>query len=314
MNAHAQIIQAPSAQAVAALLEVDPRDRSIRVGDAIHRAGPGADAVADVAVFLYTRLHAANQAIFSADAILPDPEFQAAIVDAIVDPGMPVSAQPAGISDPEDVRIVDVERVRVAVPESQLESDDGWLSVRMPCSRPNLSPGFFMYVHEPDPDPSSRAVPGEATRYYVRHDDGDQALADWARCLERLTARRLAFRTKLLSRRSAYPRNDAIVFYAGRHSEEVREIVTAVGRPGAPGSPLCVDIGSGVSQAEDPRDPRPAYRGQSFGEHRCRLIAEAILDVLDRGQPLDEALTARCEVANVDPGDLARNRESAVAR
>lgn len=304
----------PSADFIAASLDVDPEARSVRIDEATQAVAPGADGVGELALFLYTRLHAGNPGIFSADAILPDPEFEADIVDAIVDPGLPVGVRSAGGPEPEGFRILDVERVRVAVPSAQVRDDDGWLSVRMACSRPNLSPGFFMYVHEPDTDPQARALPGRATRFYVRHDDGHRALEDWAGCLERLTARGLSFRTKLLSRRSAYPRNDAIVFYAGRHCEEVREILAAAGRSDTSGSPLCAFTGSGVWQAEDPRDPRAAYRGQSFGEHRCRLIAEAVVDMLDHGRPLVAALTSRCESANVDPGDLARNGEGLVAR
>lgn len=307
---------APSVNTIAALLEVDAAARSVRTGDVIHRVATDGDAVGEVALFLYTTLHAGNRGIFAADAVLPDPEFEADIMDAVADPGVMVGVQPTerhlGLPHPDNVQIVDLERLRIAVPESDLDStsDDGELRVRTACLRPNLSPGFCMYVHESDSNPS-RAMPGQATRYYVRHEDGDRALADWAGCLERLTAEGLSFRTKILSRRSAYPRNDAIVFYAGQGDEKVRELVTATadGRTEtSQGSPLCVAIGSGVSRAEDPHDPRPGYGGQSFGQHRCRLIAEAVVEVLDGGPPLADALTARCRVANVEAVDMARNR------
>ena len=323
MNAVVSSLEVPSAAVVAALVEVDPGARSVRVGPTSRRVGTGADAIGELAVFLYTALHAGNPAIFAVDAVLPDPAFEADIVAAIDDPGMLMSVQPTGggawAGHPDGFRAVDIERVRVAVPARRLEAsgDHGDLRLRLPCSRPNLSPGFFMFVHEPATQATSRPLPGEATRFYVRHDDGDDALADWAACLRGLTGRGLSFRTKLLSRRSAYPRNDAIVFYAGTHAEAVREVVTGTQarRPepsgGRHGSPLCVDVGAGVSRAEDPRDPRPPYRGQSFGEHRCRLIAEAVLETLDGGAPLEEVLVARCEEAHVDAGNLARNRRAA---
>jgi hypothetical protein len=82
---------------------------------------------------------------------------------------------------------------------------------------------------------------------------------------------------KCAVQRESYTRADvAILFLPSDELEllqsvvdEVREAIAPVLRAGTP--PLTLRVGRGVAVADDPGT------GESFGEHRCRLIAEGIL-------------------------------------
>jgi hypothetical protein len=301
----------PSADAVATLLDLDPAGRTVRFGDGLHVVAQHEHAVQDLAVWLYMTMHAGNPGIFATGAILPDVEFEdeihrsvpAATVAVPLDRGgAPVPALGSGGRE-----LVELHRIRLLVDPARLATArDGRRAVRLPSRRPQLSPGFFMFVQ----DPGSWAPHSRVNRMYVRHEDPFDALADWQVCLEHLMAAGVVFRSKILSRREAYPRNDALVFYTSEDTDRVQEILTdarSARRPGRAGSPLCIPLGSGVTTAEDPRDPRPGIGPQSFGEHRCRVLAEAVVDTLASGRPLREALRAACGPANVDPENVARN-------
>jgi hypothetical protein len=300
----------PSVDAVATLLELDPLARTVRFGDGVHVVARTEHAVPDLAVWLYTTVHAGNPDIFSTGAILPDVEFEEAIHRAVPDAtvavpldrgGAPVTGMPT-----RDRELVELHRIRLLVDPTRLTTaPDGGRAVSMPSRRPQLSPGFFMFVQ----DPGTWAPHVRVNRMYVRHEDPFEALADWQDCLERLIAAGVVFRSKILSRREAYPRNDALVFYTSEDTDRVQAILAEGGarRPSGAGSPLCTPLGSGLTTAEDPRDPRPGIGPQSYGEHRCRVLAEAVLDTLTSGRPLPDSLRDACRPANVDPRNMARN-------
>ena len=84
------------------------------------------------------------------------------------------------------------------------------------------------------------------------------------------------FRYKCLSRRSLYPRTDAAVLYVARRAWPlVRELVpeahaAAAGALGADVPLFARPLAPGAALAEDPGN------GESFGMHRCRLLAEGL--------------------------------------
>jgi len=84
------------------------------------------------------------------------------------------------------------------------------------------------------------------------------------------------FRYKCLSRRSLYPRTDSAVLYAARRSWPLlRELAEQVHRARAAelgnDTPLFARrLARGLALAEDPGT------GDSFGMHRCRLVAEGL--------------------------------------
>ncbi len=93
----------------------------------------------------------------------------------------------------------------------------------------------------------------------------------------------IPFRFKMLSRPSAYRRPDSGVLYVhGRHYRRleplVGEIHSAVRTWLEPRTPLMtLRLADGLGLAEDAPD------GQSFGEHRCRLVARALLQAFESG-------------------------------
>ncbi|HST61090.1 MAG TPA: T3SS effector HopA1 family protein [Longimicrobium sp.] len=86
----------------------------------------------------------------------------------------------------------------------------------------------------------------------------------------------LPFRYKCLSRSGLYPRTDSAVLYVARRSWPlVRELVAQVHRTVAGGLDADVPLfarrlARGMAAAEDPGT------GESFGMHRCRLVADGL--------------------------------------
>lgn len=292
----------PSADAVCAEVELDPARRTVwcRGADLEVPDQPGIDA--ELGVWLYLHLHVGNAAAFGLDALRPDEAFEHEIAAALPPVRLPTSSSsPAGVSVTSDGLVRhDVDRVWVVDP-SVPEADE----ILVPCARPSLSPGFFMFVHEPDVDPRA-----PLTRLYVAHDDPDVALRDWTDCVRRLVDAGLSFRSKLLSRRRAFPRNDAMVVYA---RDSVEPVLDVVGDPivertyaMSTGSGLCRSLTATVDAGAEPAGP--LLRGQtSFGEHRCDALASAIVAVFDEGADLAERFADICRRSNIDPDDVSRN-------
>jgi hypothetical protein len=112
----------------------------------------------------------------------------------------------------------------------------------------------------------------------------------------------------------AYARADAIVLYLpAERLDELRGWVDAsaaalstVLRPGTP--PLTLKIGRGLAACHDPGT------GESFGQHRCRLIAEAVTSRNHAPHPTRDvasllaAVCARLEQAGIAPARPYRRR------
>lgn len=69
-------------------------------------------------------------------------------------------------------------------------------------------------------------------------------------------------------------------------------------------SPLCEKIGSNLGRAEQPMTADGIR--QSFGEHRCNAIADAIQDVFTTGLEFRILLKQRFINANIDPNDISK--------
>lgn len=92
------------------------------------------------------------------------------------------------------------------------------------------------------------------------------------------------FRYKCLGRRSLYPRTDAAVLYVARRAWPlVRELVaeahaSVAGELGADVPLFSRPLARGMGLAEDPGN------GESFGVHRCRLLAQGLWDAWRAGR------------------------------
>nr|WP_272914872.1 T3SS effector HopA1 family protein [Rathayibacter iranicus] len=201
-------------------------------------------------------------------------------------------------------------RIRVRFKADVLTEEEGAQYARLSCLRPNLTPGFFMFLHERADRP---AAPGTMLRHYLRFDDPDQALRFWAASVRELVDRNLSFRTKILSRPDAFPRNDSIVYYssadAGGIGDVLRRLVPSSGAS-TEGSPLCAEIVPGVRMAAE---PVRSGREQSFGESRCAALAGAIAATVTSGGALVDRIRDALAEARIDPDNVARNLAPSVS-
>ncbi len=144
------------------------------------------------------------------------------------------------------------------------------VTIRSPAGALNASPGYYV-AHSETEMPYDEPL----TRYYlnVAPEGAPSLLHHLCRALN---AGRFAFDLKIATNLSAYHRADVAVLYLPRvQAQAARPIVgevslaTGAMRPAVPA--FTCQLASGVSSADDPG------RGESFGLHRCRIIAEALV-------------------------------------
>jgi hypothetical protein len=139
----------------------------------------------------------------------------------------------------------------------------------------HLVPGFYLALGDADGD----LAPGRKANGLVRlywNLSAEAAVPFLASATRLLNAAALPFQAKVLSDPAAYVRADAGVIYLRRRDfPRVADSIARVHDSIGPG--LQVDVpfftkrlAHGLGIAEDPTD------GSSFGEHRCRLVAEAL--------------------------------------
>jgi hypothetical protein len=151
------------------------------------------------------------------------------------------------------------------------------VSVTLPSELLRLSPGFYMALGDAEMDLGESLV-----RYYwnLSSSGGAALVAAGTRVLNRAG---LPFRLKVLLNPDGYSRCDAGVLYAPRRlrAEVARllpELLAEVAghlRPGAPA--LTKQLAEGLAVAEDPGG------GDSFGTHRCGLLAGAAIRAFELG-------------------------------
>lgn len=175
--------------------------------------------------------------------------------------------------------------------------------------RPALSPGFFL-VQGTRPHRSRTLL-----RTYVHIVDPRHTASLWGQVLELLESAQVAYRAKVLSNPTLYPRRDSLVVYLDpAHAGFAHRIAeVADGAPGTAAETSCFTqrLAAGVAIAWEPADDRPGMSGLSFGQHRATVVAEALIEAAHTGQPLEELLRAELRAANIDPDDVSRNRDSA---
>ncbi|MFF2657453.1 T3SS effector HopA1 family protein [Kitasatospora sp. NPDC058032] len=208
--------------------------------------------------------------------------------------------------------------LRLKVPAAALmgepEGAEGsQVDVMLPAARPALSTGFFLA------DGSRGAVDSRPViRVYVHLEDVDAAVEAWGRILSSLEGAEVPYRAKVLSTRRLLPRRDALVVYLGPRAWRVVPVVAAavegLAGVGAGSSPITRRLAPGVGFAWEPQDGRPAMRGLSFGEHRMRVLAGALVShaLTGGGGSREELVATRFVEANIDPADPARNIDSPV--
>ena len=177
----------------------------------------------------------------------------------------------------------------------------GSVAVRMPKDLPAQSPGFYLAQSDA---PLYLSADDVLVRLYW-HLCADGAPSFMASVTSRLNAEGVPFNVKVLNDPGAYHRNDAGVVYLTRQDlrraahllMRVYEDVRHTLQPGVPA--LTKPLAGGLSLAEDPRN------GESFGMHRCRSLAEAVVEAAEQQitDPNDllDAIENRLRRAGIDP-------------
>jgi HopA1 effector protein family len=154
------------------------------------------------------------------------------------------------------------------------------LTIRLPKELLKLSPGFYVALGDEGLPP-----PGTEPVVRVYWNLVADAAPDLIRsATTRLNAARIPFNLKLLDEPDCYTRCDAAVLYVPRRCyPAVAEVVTALYhelRAGllATTPAFTKQLAPGLALAEDPGD------GDSFGMHRCRLLAEGIIRAREQGR------------------------------
>ena len=167
--------------------------------------------------------------------------------------------------------------VVLARPED-VRRHDGALQVRFPADRPLASPGFFLTVGRHGPGTRSGAV----VRAYLHllPTGALDAFADLVGCLDE---RRVPFSAKVIDHLDAFDRPDCAVVYGGR--DDAATLVSAAlevrhrhaRHIGGSVPAFTLPVAPGVAVADEPHaGPR-----QSFGRHRCALVAAGLLRATD---------------------------------
>jgi hypothetical protein len=159
------------------------------------------------------------------------------------------------------------------------------ISLRFSKDLMGMSPGFYMAIGDTQ-------FPWEGSRGLVRfywHVDPDGAVQLMRLATTALNKAALPFRLKALNERNQYTRCDAAVLYVrGEHYAAIASLLGEIYARVLPnmkqGTPAFTKrLAPGLGFAEDPGSD------ESFGQHRCRLLAEGLLRAHETGKDMIEA-------------------------
>lgn len=295
-------------------VHVSPDGRSAVVHGHIIEADGPRTLRATLAVVLYESLHMGRRTAADGGAerlrSSRDPEFERALSAAV--PHAHTAVRGRVLKKTNGGAVIALPDAVVQVPASALVAPavpGTVVEVQVPAARPGLSPGFLLVQSAV---PATRQSGDGLQRVYVHVPEAAQAPTVWAEVLATLDAHGSGYRSKAASSPQAYPRQDAIVVYSGEALEVagllVRRLTDHPGL-GASTSPFAERVGPGLAVASEPADDRPGRRGLSFGEHRCGLVADALIAHASgngRGE-VHRAVADALLAGGVDPLRPARN-------
>ena len=158
---------------------------------------------------------------------------------------------------------------------------DETCAVRTPNGRRSLLPGFYLIIG--DARPRERSESGIISRFYW-HLTSRIAPGFVAMLSDSFNSQKIPFTAKVISRPSDYQRADAGVLYLAkddfhRASDSLERIYEAVKTGLRKDVPLFTkQLAPGLGVAEDPGVVL------SFGQHRCHIVAAALMDVHRNGK------------------------------
>lgn len=174
------------------------------------------------------------------------------------------------------------------------------IELTVPKEQLGISPGFYMAIGD-EPFANENA---DVVRFYWNLEaSGAVPFVRIATSL--LNGRRIAFQLKVLTSPSSFARCDAGVLYIRRDDFDacaglvlfIHERVQGHLKPPVPA--FTKPLRPGLAFAENPAS------GESFGQHRCRILAEAIIQAHDRRiRPAGEKLALVAELFEKEGLDL----------
>lgn len=298
-------------------IDWDPDTSTVTVdGEALHEPTPR-DLRQVVSGHLYTHWHIGRPQDEEGARFYRDRPFEQLLAQATV----PTSTLRAGVvvTQDEHAAVVELDGVRVTVePERIVQRADAVVQVRVPASRPSLSPGFWLADGSRGRPPSGAGL----VRVYLSIAEQADAPAVWNSVLTALEDSGVRYRAKIGSSARLYPRTDACVVYLGDEAlgqfrrrdgadpvEIVARAATETGALAHNTSALTHPVAPGVAIAQEPVDPRAGMSGMSFGEHRCYAIATGVIRSSTRDEVPSQVARALAE-AGIDPQDPAFNTET----
>lgn len=165
------------------------------------------------------------------------------------------------------------------------------VAVALPCIREAAIAGFFTIVSRAGRlDPAAPHL-----KFYVNATPAG-AVALLGGLLEAPSLRTARFEAKVTNDPAHFGRTDTLLLYvtpkhAGRVAAFLRRFARATPRALNSGTPpMTFPLARGVAIAES-----PAHHAESFGSHRCRLVAEGLLTARAEGRPMLTAVAERFE-------------------
>lgn len=267
-----------------------------------------------LASILYTILHTGRPASSASnDSYLPaDIELEAALEEGHDDLFV---LEPCEIIARSGIKcLVTVSGIRVEVEERDLQVRDGRSYVRIPAIRQNLSPGFMLLNSTCN---TARLQRNGLVRLYVKLEDASEATTVWKPLARVMAEHDAPWQMKCISRSNGFSRDDALVVY-GDHAllnqllVELVDVVTQklpkIKSPSI--NPWVHPLSDRVGLAFEPDDSRLEYANLSFGLHRSRVTAEALISAIRHGIDPLENIKQHSIHANIDSGAPWRNLTS----
>lgn len=291
-------------------IRVDAARHIAVVGDREISAQGRAELETRLAADLYAVLHAGLRGLDTGEDFLNrDRWLEDALAESAPHRGTPITAVLCETSE-EDL-VVEWDGVRVRLPRNtavaaMLPLPGNAIRLHVPPVRPGLSPGFLWVAGSRLPEPVSSLL-----RVYVHLTEPRAAVGAWRTILRELEDAAVPYQAKVLSRAGQYPRRDAVVVYLPQSSADAAALVADAVRTepslGEDTSVFTERLAPGVATAWEPVDTRFGFSGLSFGQHRCRVLAHALLESAVSGRPRELEVVSAFLEAGIDPGKPAFN-------
>ncbi|MEU9480512.1 T3SS effector HopA1 family protein [Streptomyces sp. NPDC048191] len=286
---------------------------AFRVGDVEFQSPSLSEFRGKLSGALYDTFHAGRDSQQQRPRWLRDPAFEDVLAAAMPYQHTTGTGRYAGRLDSGEI-LAELGSLRVKFTPDDVEGMaqcqiGDLLRLRLPASRPALSPGFYL-ADSPDGPPPA----GPLLRLYVHLADPHQAAAAWRACMLALKAQGVRYRAKISSAPWLYPRMDALVVYLGHDAwpavGDVVDVLASLPGKGTDTSVFASRLAPGISYAWEPADARVGKSNMSFGQHRSAALTDGLLAAATAADTRKAAvLQALCD-ANIDPGAPERNLDS----